>query len=369
MPSPTELHRLPFRRHFQEGPGFRFLATQGGRPPRDRARADLARLRFRARCVRRHDELIGLVADPTAQVVAELGCAPRTLRRWVRRFATGGLAALQDGDRRPHLVRTQIPVWVDQVIITVRLLTYWNAKRIAAELRRRGVWTVSHEHIERLFAAYGTARPSGPRPKGPAYERGAVNSLWHLDIKGPFFVRVGAEPQPRKCYFFGLVDDHSRFLLDLVIRTDKATAGILATLEQCIDLCGVPQDVMTDNGSPFVSIIRTVLSAFDRRLEDLGIRHICTQLNSPWTNGKIERFWGILQSDLLDRQTFSSLAEAAAAIAEYRRYYNYHRLSRVLDWLTPAERFDGTPFTDRGFEHIPQLQQLQSWLDELMAAA
>ncbi len=53
----------------------------------------------------------------------------------------------------------------------------------------------------------------------------------------------------------------------------------------------------------------------------------------------------------------------------YRRYYNSHRLSRVLDWLTPAERFDGTPFTDRGFEQIPQLHQLQSWLDELMAAA
>src|ERR1700693_6408304 len=29
------------------------------------------------------------------------------------------------------------------------------------------------------------------------------------------------------------------------------------------------------------------------------------------------------------------------------QYYNYHRLSGFLGWLTPAERFSGTPFTDR----------------------
>ena len=35
---------------------------------------------------------------------------------------------------------------------------------------------------------------------------------------------------------------------------------------------------------------------------------------------------------------------------------------------TPAERWDGTPFTDHGFEHVPPLEHLQDWLAELMAA-
>ncbi len=367
--SRVEPHRLPFRRHFQEGPGFLFLATHGGRPPRERRRDDLARVRFRARCVRRQTELVGRVADPTEQVAQELGCAPRSLRRWLARFAQGGLAALQDGDRRPRCIRRIVPEWVDLVILTVRLLTYWNAKRIAAELRRRGVWTVSHEYVEKLFAREGTQLPARWRERGPAYERGAVNSLWHLDIKGPFFIQLAGEAHPRKCYFFGLVDDHSRFLLDLALRTDKAVAGILETLERCIELCGLPLEVMTDNGTPFVGIITSVLTAFGRRLEDLGVRHIRTQVNSPWTNGKIERFWGILQSDLLDRQVFGSLEEALEAISAYRRYYNYHRLHGEIGWLTPAERYDATPFTDRGFAHIPQLEHLQPWLDNLMEAA
>lgn len=37
--------------------------------------------------------------------------------------------------------------------------------------------------------------------------------------------------------------------------------------------------------------------------------------------------------------------------------------------LTPAERFDGTPFTDRGFENVPALRHLEGWLEDLRKAA
>ena len=76
-------------------------------------------------------------------------------------------------------------------------------------------------------------------------------------------------------------------------------------------------------------------------------------MNSPWTNGKIERFWGVLQSELLDREVFRTLEAAAEALTRFAAYYNYHRLHGELDWQTPAERYDGTPFTARGFEHVP----------------
>jgi hypothetical protein len=64
-----------------------------------------------------------------------------------------------------------------------------------------------------------------------------------------------------------------------------------------------------------------------------------------------------------------SFADAEAALARFAEYYNYHRLSGVLGWVTPAERYDGTPFTDRGFDHIPTLAHLQPWLKEVMHAA
>lgn len=33
-------------------------------------------------------------------------------------------------------------------------------------------------------------------------------------------------------------------------------------------------------------------------------------------------------------------------------YDNYHRLHGELDWHRPAERFGGTPFTDRRFTSV-----------------
>jgi transposase InsO family protein len=118
-----------------------------------------------------------------------------------------------------------------------------------------------------------------------------------------------------------------------------------------------------------VAIVRTFLSRFQRSLADLEIRHIRTQIDTPWTNGKIEAFWAILQAEVLDRQHLADLAAAEAAVTTYATYYNYHRLHGELAWQTPAERFDGTPFSDRGFEHVPALAPVADLLAMLLAEA
>lgn len=67
--------------------------------------------------------------------------------------------------------------------------------------------------------------------------------------------------------------------------------------------------------------------------------------------------------------TTSWKVEAEAALARFDRYYNYHRLSGTRGWITPAERYNGNPFLDRGFEHIPALAHLQPWLDTFTKVA
>lgn len=356
-------HRRWQRHTYQEGPGFRFLATRGGRPPRQAAaRDDLAVVRERARLVRILRE------EGLGAALALRRCGRASLFRWQAASLRSGIAALVPRRCGPRVPPIKHPAWVEQVVIAVRLATYWNAKRISAELRRREIAQVSHGWIERLFDDLGTSRPSGPRERGPRYERSSPNSLWHIDLKGPFFIQL---PGGRyvKTYLVGLVDDHSRFVLGLRIQTTQAAAPILDWMRDCFELCGRPLDLMSDNGSPFVVWMPGVLTQFGRTLRDLAIRHIRTQVNSPWTNGKIEAFWATLKREVLDREVFRSLADAEAALERFARYYNYHRLHGEIDWCTPAERYDGTPFTDRGFENVPALVHLQGWLEDLRAAA
>jgi len=39
-----------------------------------------------------------------------------------------------------------------------------------------------------------------------------------------------------------------------------------------------------------------------------------------------------------------------------------------LDWRTPAKRYDGTPFTDRGFCSVPAVANVADLLDAIFAA-
>ncbi len=161
---------------------------------------------------------------------------------------------------------------------------------------------------------------------------------------------------------------HSRFILGLRIAGSQELTPILVWLRDGFELCGRPLDLMSDNGSLFVHWMPGVLTRFGRTLRELAVRHIRTQVDSPWTNGKIEAFWATLKSEVLDREIFRSLADAEAALEHFARYYNYHRLHGEIDWCTPGERYDGTPFTDRGFENIPALAHLEGWLEDLRAA-
>ncbi|MFQ5426116.1 MAG: helix-turn-helix domain-containing protein, partial [Gaiellales bacterium] len=191
---------------------------------------------FRIRCVRiAQEEGIG--------AALALGASRASLHRWRRSYAKGGIEALRSGPRGPR--RTRLPAWVERIVIVVRLLTYWNSKRLAAEFTRRDIYPLDHHAVDALLADLGTARPSVHRERGPAYERSRPDELWHIDIKGPFFLRQ-APGVHTKVWIVGLVDDHSRYLIGLRVLPRPSTEPILAWLRDCFELCGLPLEVMSD---------------------------------------------------------------------------------------------------------------------------
>lgn len=366
MPEWTSEHpadpRRRLRRHrYQEGPGFLFLATQGGRPAEGYKASVVHEVRRRIRAVR-------VAREEGVEAALAAGFARRSLFRWCSLFEAGGIQALVPRSRARRQPQAAVPEWVSRVIIAIRLATYWNSKRIAAEMERRQIYKVGNSYIDQLFRELGCSRGSVSPVPGPRYERSLPNELWHIDIKGPFFIHLAGRGY-LKTWLFGLIDDHSRFLIGLRIHTDAQAAPVLKWLEECFELCGKPLQLMSDNGNPFVVWMPGVLTRFGKRLRDLNVRHLRTQISTPWTNGKIEAFWEVLQGEVLDRHWFSSLEEAEHALNAFADYYNFHRLSGTLRWQTPAERYLGTPFADRGFEHIPALAHLQPWLESLMPPA
>ena len=88
--------------------------------------------------------------------------------------------------RRPQPVPTPaadtaqaaVPDWVGRVVIAIRLATYWNSKRISAEMERRQIYRVGHTYIDGCW--YATLCP--PRDWEfwySIYSDPACLSRWH----------------------------------------------------------------------------------------------------------------------------------------------------------------------------------------------
>ena len=111
MPIKSDPRRLPRRNHFQEGPGFLFVATQGGRPTGATIAPALAAVvRLRAGALRRWAE-----GEALATVCAEAACSRATLFRWRSRWEADGLAGLLDRER--HGDRSDLAPELERAIL------------------------------------------------------------------------------------------------------------------------------------------------------------------------------------------------------------------------------------------------------------
>ncbi|MEJ7697756.1 MAG: hypothetical protein WKF78_14345 [Candidatus Limnocylindrales bacterium] len=184
--------RLPRRNHYQEGPGFLFVASQGGRPP-DGSRASSAQAAALRRR-RRPRSGAGPTAKRSPRSAPSSAAVGRACSAGGPATKQGGLEALARPVRGSG-GRSELPAALERLILTVRLLTYWNSRRIAAEFRRRGVWPLGHGQVDRLLGPprHATGRATSGRPARATSEP-AVNELWHIDLKGPFYLLGATRP-------------------------------------------------------------------------------------------------------------------------------------------------------------------------------
>jgi len=91
---------------------------------------------------------------------------------------------------------------VDRVIVTIRLLTYWNSKRIAAEMDRRQIYRVGHGH-------YGS----------PAQFPGHAHTILKVSI-----VAFGARGSERPRRRFAWVSPTPRSCSELVLAWGNSSA-------------------------------------------------------------------------------------------------------------------------------------------------
>jgi transposase InsO family protein len=284
-----------------------------------------------------------ITGGQTPKAVGEAaGVCPRTVRKWVKRHETEGIAGLADRSSRPHRLYRPTPQSAVDRIEALRRERL-TGKAIAAEV---GVCPAT---VSRVLKRLGLNRLSALAPAEPVrrYEREHPGELIHIDIKKlGRFNRVGhritgdrkGQSNARGIgweFVHVCIDDNSRIAFSKVMKTEKkgcAVAFLRAAIAYYASLGVRIERVMTDNGSCYRSF------AFRKACKRLGLKHIRTKPYTPKTNGKAERFIQTSLREWAYARAYETSLQRAAELPRWLHRYNWHRPHGSIGSVPPITR-------------------------------
>lgn len=201
-------------------------------------------------------------------------------------------------------------------------------RRLHVLLRREGVHA-NHKRVQRLYRVAGlTVRR---RRERAAIEREPLalptrpNEVWSMD-----FVMDRLD-DGRRLKVLTIVDDFTKESVGIALDHGMSSHYLVRILEGIVRFRGRPGAIRTDQGPEFTA------RALDQWAYRNGVTLKLIQPGKPTQNAYIESFNGKFRDECLNEHWFSTLAEARAIAATWRRDYNEQRPHSALGYQTPAE--------------------------------
>lgn len=146
---------------------------------------------------------------------------------------------------------------------------------------------------------------------------------------------------------FQLIDDHSRFALASHVAHSETADAAIAVVNKAITAHGVPQRLLSDNGTAFNPTRRGVLGRLVIHLKALGVEPITGKPYKPTTQGKNERFHQTLFRWLDKQPLAGTLRQLQSQVDQFDYIYNTLRPHQGLpDRITPQQAWDATPVAE-----------------------
>lgn len=285
-----------------------------------------------------------------AQIADGMRVSRATVHKWLKRFATAGVAALEDAPSRPLRSPRRTSEDLEAQIAALRVESGHGPQRLADELAipASTVYRVlCRLELNRLDVLHRTTREPIRR-----YERSRPGELVHLDSKKlgripdgggkrmqPGFAETGIGRQGRRGHGYDTlhiaIDDYSRvaFVEVLPDAGKESTSLFLHHTLQAFQTFGVSVErVLTDNAlayrsHPFRAVAATA-----------GVQLRRTRPYRPQTNGKAERLIQTMLREWAYVRPYASNVERLGALPLFLEEYNMSRPHAALAHRPPITR-------------------------------
>ncbi len=215
----------------------------------------------------------------------------------------------------------------------------YGYRRITTELRSRG-FHLNHKTVQRLmkelglvccvrikkYRSYkGEVGEIAPNLLNRDFQAEKPNQKWVTDVTE--FSLFG-----QKLYLSPVLDLHSRYLVSYTISSRPALNMVTTMLDKAFETIpdGTGLILHSDQGWQYQH------KQYQRMLKKKGIRQSMSRKGNCLDNAVIENFFGLLKSELLYLQEFSSMEHFRQELVDYLDYYNNRRIKPKLKGLPPA---------------------------------
>ena len=281
---------------------------------------------------------------------APIALSAETLRKWLYRYRSDGIKALED-QLRSDKGHQQIPQSVADALSKLRKEhPNWTLAKVLEQMLKAGLWNgikPSRATLYRFAVANQLHRSPSKPPVTRSFAFTDFGQLWVADFMHGPKLRCGKHF--KKAILHTIIDDATRYVVSARFYF-KETVEILTT-EMMIATrrYGICQRFYTDNGPCYASAHLKIVCA------RLGIHLVHTPPYRPQGRGKIERFFKTVRNQFLSDSHSGGIDQLNADLQQYLGEY-HQRIHSSLG-KSPLEKRLGT---DNACRKLPEVTDIRS---------
>jgi putative transposase len=204
-------------------------------------------------------------------------------------------------------------------------------RRLAYMMIDEDVVAVSPATVYRVLKAAGRmGAPRTPSSCVRGFEQPArCHEHWHIDVS---YVNVASTFY----YMCTVLDGCSRYVVQWDLLPAMTELDVEIVLQRARE--AFPQTrprIISDNGPQFLA------REFKEYIRLSGMTHVRSSPYHPQSNGKIERYHGLIKSEAIRPRTPTTPEQARRTVEHYVEHYNTRRLHGAIAYVTPLAMLQG----------------------------